>query len=110
MLFPMSETFKKSQLSEFFDVSSGCTWGFGQTRPAELRKLTVCILLEYFHVLCYSFGIMCLHKYIMCLLVRCSWRGLDCNRTHLFSPVWTDVGLCYSFNGRDQQLQATETG
>ena len=24
MLFPMSETFKKSQLSEFFDVFSGC--------------------------------------------------------------------------------------
>ena len=24
MLFPLSEAFKKSQLSEFFDVSSGC--------------------------------------------------------------------------------------
>ena len=24
MLFPMSETFKKSQMSEFFDVSAGC--------------------------------------------------------------------------------------
>ena len=24
MLFPMSETFKKSQMSECFDVSSGC--------------------------------------------------------------------------------------
>ena len=24
MLFPMSETFKKSQMSELFDVSAGC--------------------------------------------------------------------------------------
>ena len=27
MLFPMSETFNKSQLSEFFDVSSWCVSG-----------------------------------------------------------------------------------
>ena len=26
MLFPMSETFKKSQMSEFFDVSAGCSY------------------------------------------------------------------------------------
>ena len=41
MLFPMSETFKKSQLSEFFDVSSGCIWlqlNEKKTEPTEINR------------------------------------------------------------------------
>ena len=41
---------------------------------------------------------------------RCSWRGQECNLTHMFKPVWTDVGLCYTFNGDYQQMYSTETG
>lgn len=31
------------------------------------------------------------------MLYRCEWRGDLCNHTH-FTPVLTDMGLCYSFN------------
>ena len=43
MLFPMSETFKKSQLSEFFDVSAGCT-----STERTACKRAVSIRLECF--------------------------------------------------------------
>ena len=39
MLFPTSETFKKSQLSEFFDVSSGCC-DKTEALPTELTWLS----------------------------------------------------------------------
>ena len=28
----------------------------------------------------------------------------------MFKPIWTDVGLCYTFNADDQNLTSTETG
>ena len=44
------------------------------------------------------------------LFHRCEWRGLDCKET-TWVPVWTEVGLCYTFNGNSStQLYATETG
>ena len=38
MLFPMSETFKKSQMSEFFDVSAGCV------RMKRYMRIFTCVL------------------------------------------------------------------
>ena len=31
------------------------------------------------------------------MLYRCTWRGDLCNHTH-FTPILTDMGLCYTFN------------
>ena len=43
----------------------------------------------------------------------CTWRGLPCDITSDFSRVFTDVGVCYSFNSNktsEQQLSMQRPG
>ncbi len=40
----------------------------------------------------------------------CQWNGLACNMSESFTSIWTDLGLCYTFNGRSSDLHATDTG
>ena len=41
---------------------------------------------------------------------RCTWKGVECNMTEMFTPVWTEVGLCYTFNANQRNFTFSETG
>ena len=41
---------------------------------------------------------------------RCTWYGKPCNISEDFETVITDLGVCYTFNGKKPAVQVTQPG
>ncbi len=48
-------------------------------------------------------------SFLSCCL-RCTWRGKSCDIETEFKTIYTDLGVCYTFNGQAPARQTKEPG